>query len=113
MVRRTEIENHRRALLVEAGPHLLPEEAKQAWSLALAFKDADNRVEALAALIAGLREAEYAAAIAEILELGARVRRGLLLTALRRSAGAIHSVGGEVVVRDLANSTVDVGSWWP
>ena len=113
VVRRTEIENHRRALLVEAGPHLLPEEAKQAWSLALAFKDADNRVEALAALIAGLREAEYAAAIAEILELGARVRRGLLLTALRRSAGAIHSVGGEVVVRDLADSTVDVGSWWP
>ena len=113
VMRWTEIENRRRALLVDAGPHLLPDEAKQAWSLALALKKADNRVEALAALIANLPEAEHAAAIAEILELGARLRRGLLLTALRRSAAAIHSVGGEVAVRELAKSACDVGVWWP
>ena len=58
VVRRTELDGRKRALLVEAGPHLLPDEAKQAWSLALGIKEPDNREEALAALIASLPQAE-------------------------------------------------------
>jgi hypothetical protein len=101
VVRRTERDSGKRALLVAAGPHLLPDEAKQAWSLALGIKEPDNRVEALAALIASLPQAEYASAIAEILELGPHVPRRPLLSAIRASAAAIRHVGGEVAARKL------------
>lgn len=87
VVRRIEPGGRKRALLVEAGPHLLPDEAKQAWSLALGIDEPDNREEALAALIASLPRGEYASAVAEILErpMAGLVARRFAVSATRGS----------------------------
>jgi hypothetical protein len=103
----------KRAILVEIAGQLRDDFAVEAMKIALTIIAPYDRAETLAALVSRLPDRESSSAFAEILDVSPRIRRGLLLLALAKSAAAIHRIGGVNAVRGTVDAIRDVGRWWP